>query len=649
MQQQSSLTKAMQPHKKIPATNRRVFWLSLALAASHLLTTNAHAKPTMPTAASATSAPTTLADASKQAQAQDLAHSTAWLRLLYYPTPYRTGSVSRVATANNPLANQQAFFASPDGGHDPAAELQATLGAMFMPNPTPDASVYCRMPARVHWLKTTLAIPDHVLPSAECPTLARWQAKLAAQGASIIFADEYLADPQSAFAHSFLRFDTPDSARATYLNYTPKKTDGESFAKFTYKAVIAGTPGEFTLNNYAQKITGYTEEQGRNVWTYRLNLSPAEVEQLTRQVWEIQGQNLTYKLLSDNCASEILALLDALRPRGDLLNGLQPLVAPAQIVRHLAANALLTTREFVPSRVARAQAVRNTKVLKAVNADSEPYGVPLAPNSHALQNTPQQGSRSDPLLANPLQQVSVGVEQVKNRNTHDALTLGYRMVYHDALDKPDGYPIGATLTALSGELRVPTNQRGQHDSVEFNHITIMQMRALNPVNTAKQGNSWGAKFSFERVQDGIRHDDGGDIVGNLSGEYGKSWAYGTPRAPADLPPNICYALGTAALQGGRGLYHGYRAGVGATGGCLQQISPDWRALATFDLPLWLAGDNKHERYAQPRVEFGTQYDFDRHNALRVTLSRQWTLDHGFKQVADTTQDSIGLRYLRYFD
>lgn len=629
-----------------PTTDHKLKPSALILAAAMLLPIGAQAA-TMPTSATlaAEHPPTTLADALTQAQAQNVAQSTAWLRLLYYPTPYRAGRTSRIATPNNPMINQQAFFASRAGGHDPEAELQAVLAAMFAPNPAPDASVYCRMPARVHWLKTALAIPDSALPQADCPTLARWQANLAANGASIIFADEYLNDPQSAFAHSFLRFDTADPARATYLNYTPKKTEGENFAKFTYKAVIAGNPGEFTLNNYAQKITAYTEEQGRNVWTYRLNLTPDEITQLTRQVWEIRGQNLTYKLLSDNCASEILALLDALRPQADLLNGLQPLVAPAQIVRHLAAHDLLTAREFVPSRVAREQTALNANALGADNADSKPYGVPLPPNSSALPLS----SRSDPLLANPLQRLQVGFEQNKTRHTHDALTLGYRLVYHDALDKPDGYPVGAALTALAGELRVPTNQRKQHDRVALNTLTLMQMRALNPVNTAKRGNSWGAKLSLERVQDGIRHDDGGDVVGNVSGEYGKSWAYGVPRAAADLPPNICYALGTAALQGGRGLYHGYRIGVGATGGCLQQISPDWRALATLEMPLWLAGDGKRERYAQPRVEVGTQYDFDRHNALRVTLARQWTLDHGLQQVADTTQDSIGVRYLRYFD
>ena len=68
------------------------------------------------------------------------------------------------------------------------------------------------------------------------------------------------------------------------------------------------------MTNYQQGIKEYLQDDGRNVWQYQLNLTDKQVKQLAYRTWEIKDQNFVYYLLSDNCASEILVLLNSIFP-----------------------------------------------------------------------------------------------------------------------------------------------------------------------------------------------------------------------------------------------------------------------------------------------------------------------------------------------
>ncbi|MEL0621331.1 hypothetical protein V6252_13030, partial [Psychrobacter proteolyticus] len=62
-------------------------------------------------------------------------------------------------------------------------------------------SVLCRFPARVAWLTEVRAI-DTASLSADCAELEEWMSTLAPEKLSIMFANEYLDNPLSAFAHT---------------------------------------------------------------------------------------------------------------------------------------------------------------------------------------------------------------------------------------------------------------------------------------------------------------------------------------------------------------------------------------------------------------------------------------------------------------
>lgn len=584
-----------------------------------------------------------LARVLERAKAQKLAEHRGWRRLLYYPdTPANTEQIgahnavkSRVVNRFNPISNQAKFFVSKQGATNAEAELTAMLQALFDPSLTGNASVQCRFPARTAWLKQQLSMSDSDLPTADCSDYQQWQRTLQPQSATIIFANEYLDNLPSAFAHSFLRFD--NTTKPYYLNYTPKVIPNESQLKFSYKSSIGGNAGEFGLIDYAKGIKEY-KTQGRDIWQYPLKLDETQVAQLSRQVYEIKDQILPYYLLDQNCASEILVLLNTLFPDKDFLAELKPAIAPAQIVRRLANEGLIDTGKFEPARTTQLQAERNV----AHQADA--VAGELLP------------SRNDPLLANSLGRVSVGYhyssiekKNADNKLGQNALDLGYRMVYRDPLDKPVGYPSASQLTALSADIQLYPNAKQKQDTVVLQNATLLQLRSFNPLNTAKavkNKNAWGLDAGLKQVLDGATHQvDNRHLVANLGFEYGKSLAFGRPPiGSGEIPPNLCYGLGKIATQVGKGLENGYRTGIGANIGCQMQFNDRARGLAELSLPYWMNGESGDRgRYWQPKLDIGAQYDINRYHALRLTASREWLKNN------DTHADSVAINYLHYFE
>lgn len=580
--------------------------------------------------------PTPLVQALQLAKQKNLADSVAWRRLLYFTdnkSPQKADT-SRIINRFNTADNQHKFFVNPNGGRDTNAELQSTITGLFDTRLSGDSAIACRFPARVAWLKQQLTLNDSDLPRVSCPSYQAWQAKIQPQTAEIVFATEYLDSPPSAFAHSFLLFNNPNNPY--YLNYTPRETVGESSAKFSYKSAIAGNAGEFAIINYAQGIQDYKVLQGRDVWRYQLKLSPSQVEQLSRQVFEVKDQILPYYLLDQNCASEILVLLNTLFPQENLLAGMKSTVAPAQIVRRLQDKQLIEQTYFEPSDNTIKQAATNT---------TRRYAMPANPIEISAKNL--VASRNNPLLANRFHQWQVGYayQDTAMTDSENLLKLGYRMVYHDPLDKPTGYPLGSQMTALSADVLVNHNAKNGQDDISLEQATLIQMRSLNPVNTIKNKASWGTQVGLEQVFDKARGDGKNHLVGNIDLEYGKSFAYGTPMAGSgEIPPNICYALGDIATQFGKGLDKGVRVGLGANLGCIQQFGDRLRGVAELNVPYWISGDSSTERYWQPKLSIGTQYDLSKFNAIRLLASREW-LD---KDNADTA-DKLSLSYVHYFE
>ena len=152
-----------------------------------------------------------------QAKTKNLAQHITWRRLLYFFDDQKNLIGKK---KDSSIVDDAAFYLSKNGQHDSAAELDALLVALADEMATtPDNStannklsnhatknsgqnsVLCRFPARVQWLTDTLNLDKSGL-QVDCPELNDWMQKLAPEQLSIMFAQEYLDNPISAFAHT---------------------------------------------------------------------------------------------------------------------------------------------------------------------------------------------------------------------------------------------------------------------------------------------------------------------------------------------------------------------------------------------------------------------------------------------------------------
>ncbi len=610
----------------------------------------------------------------EQATTQNLAQDTTWRRLLYFFDDQKNLIGKKKDTS---MVDEADFFLSEHGRQDSNAELDALLVALAndvattnnrtVKKNTANNSVLCRFPARVQWLTDTLNI-DKTALQVDCPELNEWMQKIAPEQLSIMFAQEYLDNPLSAFAHTLLRIDSKASVadpsqihHAIALNYTIGGNPKDNFVVYAIKSMTGGYDNLIEIDPYPARLAKYLQEDERDAWTYQLDLTPAEVQQIILHVWETKDLKLPYYFTTDNCASEILRLIDVVRPQQHLLSQLPYAVIPSDVVQLLDDEGLLASTNYTPADSTLRQAQLNK-----VKEQREQFGYhnsakqtineiksaqlntvsSMSADGQTLLQPNIEVSDNNPIDRHPLQLAHMGLGQ---RGDNNYIDLGLRAGYHDILDRPSGFPQFFDLEGASATLRLydtDNDKANQPNSVVLQNVTLIRGRSFNPVNSAKKGKTWGASIEATRVNDGSQQDGRDHLVGSLGYESGWSWAFGTPRTgTGEMPPQLCYTFLSGTAQAGRGINKGFRVGAGVNAGCRYQINNQLRAQAELQLPYWYYGSsdesNARGHYWQPISTLGLQYDIDKKQALRINANYEW------QDRVDANED-VQLSYRRYF-
>ena len=614
----------------------------------------------------------------EQPKIKNLAQDTTWRRLLYFSDD-KKGLFGK--NKNISAVEDARFFLSPNGREDSAAELDAMLVAFAdeMTNTINNSkasnfaqannsnSVLCRFPARAKWLSDTLAI-DKSAMQVTCPELTAWMQKLAPEQLSIMFAQEYLDNPLSAFAHTLLRIDSKASVadpsqihHAYALNDTVDGDTKDNFVLYAIKSMTGGYSNLIEIDPYPEKLAKYLQDDERDAWTYRLDLSPEEVQQIILHVWETKDLKLPYYFTTDNCASEILRLIDVVRPEQHLLSQLPYAVIPSDVVQLLNKEGFLASTNYTPADSTLRQAQLNKvkqqrEQLGYHNSPKQTFNEiksaqlntvsSMSADGQTLLNRQIAVSDTNPIDRHPLQMASIGIGQ---RGDNNYIDLGARAGYHDTLDRPSGFPQFFDLEGASATVRLydtDNDKANQPKSVVLQNLTLIKGRSFNPVNSAKKGKTWGASIEATRVNDGSQQDGSDHLVGSLGYESGWSWAFGNPSAgTGEMPPQLCYTFLAGNAQTGRGINKGFRVGAGVNAGCRYQINNQLRAQAELQLPYWYHGSsddsNVRGHYWQPTSSLGLQYDIDKKQALRINANYEW-------QDRIDANDDVQLSYRRYF-
>lgn len=514
------------------------------------------------------------------------------------------------------------------------SELLASLSALQ----NGKTSVLCRFPARMAFLSDELTKKGIKTGFNDglCGEFRAWADNLDGQALSFIFAEEHPNSMGSSYGHAFLRLDTQKSlttgadSDAIAINYSSiipsdKKVNE---AVRAIKSVVGAYDSGLEFFNYQDKKNDYTIKNERDIWQYEMDLSTSEVRQILRHLWETKDINRPYFFTHDNCATEIVRLIDVVKADKDIARNMGKIVIPAKVAQILQKHGMVKKTIFVPSNSTLRQAKLN-------NGDNFELSA-LVP------------STNNPVLAGPTHRLglSVGHDNHHGGTGSGAVyELSVRSAYQDLLDRPAGVRPYLDLEILSGALTY------DKDKLKIDRATILSTRSYNPVNSAKNNPdpitgkpklAWGLHLGLTQSIDASNTDNRDHLVFQVQMEQGKSWIIGHARAnTGELADGLCYVLGGAGGQIGR-LNQGYRVGVQVSAGCHHRVSENFRVMGELTVPYWYHHDKADDRsgYFQPSAKIAMQYDITRRDAVRVTLDGE--------RLHDKTRQGASVAYQRYF-
>lgn len=284
-----------------------------------------------------------------------------WLRLYQYR---KTGD-SYVSDINS-----DRFFFSAEGNRNSLKEMQAAIAAFENDTQlwgTLQLPAGCAFPARKKILSEIL---DRKFPESVCPDLDEWMSQIRADKASIVFVGAYSGNAASILGHTFLRISNSERESSgrdgmdllSYsIGYTAHPAPDDGKISYMVKGLTGQYPGFYDIEPYYMKVGLYNNSESRDLWDIRLNLTPEEVGLLTQVIWEYTFNAQTeYYFVGRNCSYRLLKLLEVVRPQANFSENFSLVVLPAETVRVLEDNEMLSESPKFRASVKRRLALKKS-------------------------------------------------------------------------------------------------------------------------------------------------------------------------------------------------------------------------------------------------------------------------------------------------
>ena len=266
------------------------------------------------------------------AQLKDLAENPTWTALLHLKD-------------EKPQIEDPQFLLSYQS-FSPTAELEKTV-ELILDAPTEAA---CRFPARYRFLAQHLKISTAVLDdSVKCQEFKKYRDFVPFDDIDLVFASEVLASASSMMGHSFLSVGGTNINENQVSHSISFFTEFDTFNPFRliYDGLVGGMEGLLIVRPKSVDLKQYSQKEGRNVWSYSLNLSDEEKELIKLHIWELKDIEIEYLFQSYNCATLTLYVLSlgdpALRQHETLF------VSPIDVVKAVKSSNLVDSTQVILS------------------------------------------------------------------------------------------------------------------------------------------------------------------------------------------------------------------------------------------------------------------------------------------------------------
>jgi hypothetical protein len=587
-----------------------------------------------------------------QARLVRLAETREWRLLLHYQDNLFGGVTSE--------QDDERFFLSLQGKHDPEAELKATIEAFFSPVPLERSKqpAQCTFIARYRWLKERLRFDDGRLAPLVCERFDRWRAELNPQGISLIFPAAFMNNPASMFGHTFLRIDQKGQTEQTrILAYTidyAAEVPPDVGLEYAYKGIFGGYKGFFSTPPYYLKVQAYRDIENRDMWEYRLNLTPDQVERLIMHAWEMGSAYFDYFFFKENCSYHILSLLEYANPELHLREQFHLYTIPADTVRAVVASpGLVGATTYRPSRstiIKRKRAIltpgerraaqqilhdpesaretdfaampvlRRALILDVVSdylrykaeSDDPEVKIHKERNRQVLTERSRLLVPSEEVVILPYTErpdaghrtsrASIGAGW-RNHDSFQEVSL--RAAYHDLLDPEVGYTPDAQIEMVGATLR----HYNQPNQVRLERATLLNIVSLSPMDELFHGPSWKVNLGMNT----IRHN-GCQLCSNgvASGGIGASMESGL------LKREVYFAFAEAEANYSTAYDEHHRIGGGGTIGMLADLTDRWKVMLSGSYLRYALGEQSEDI----RWFVGSRYTLSQNWALRAEYNHR---------------------------
>ena len=508
------------------------------------------------------------------------------------------------------------FYLAPDGKTNPQAELDATLRAIWAPDPT-DPMIeppMCRFPARLAWLDEIMGFDWNRMPHRRCAKFEHFAARMRAESVALVFSSYYLSSPASAFGHTFLRIHKAGNKRENALldegiDYSAT-VDTNNALLYAFKGIVGLFPGIFRALPYYYKVREYNDFESRDLWEYELNLTDRQVAMLVAHLWELGSTYFDYYYLSENCSYHSLAVVGVANPALHLMEHVKYPTVPIDTVRALFKNpglvreiryrpSLRTTvkrelqvlsaaqRDAIAQLIGNADAslpagftdLERAQVLDAASdlIDFREAGDVLADKNPKIAALKQRllerraaitistdpppvpiPEEKIPHMGHATQRVSLGTGYSPDIDGGGGFyELGARLALHDLADPSDGYPETSGIEFLPTRVRFYPKPR----AFELEDTYLARVTSLVPWERFSRPLSFEAKAGVTRLRDAGCFDcavGDFDVAGGLTLGLGQDDHF------------AFYAMGNVALDAAAGLQglggSVFRPGVGPLAG-----------------------------------------------------------------------------------
>ncbi|MGE3260692.1 MAG: DUF4105 domain-containing protein [Bacteriovoracia bacterium] len=470
------------------------------------------------------------------AAAAPFAQSPEWLNLLHF----RPSFIGPKSTADG-----RDFFLSPEGKVDPEKELAATLAAFRAGASAPRVGALkqiplCAFPARRHFLERALG---EKFPGVPCPEFEEWRAGLSAEKATYVFSSAYPNNPAAMFGHTLLRLDRAASAaRTNLLNYgvafSANIPTGIDDFRYGLYGLLGGFAGVFSLAPYYTMVNDYTNAEIRDLWEYPLKLNPAQVATIVEHLWELYTNTyFDYYFFTENCTTQLLALLQVALPEIDIFRGLPIYILPIDSIHQLKKLGLIEDPLHRPSVKKKLTASYATlsKEEKKEFATLVAGKIPVATITSSaildtaaaywnykkflnknLVNSAEQAELTKILL----RRATLGKQEPRKleystdsrpdlghyssaanfgygyREKENRVRLGYRIGVHDLLDGQLGFEPNAQIDIFSGSLAYLPERK----KIRFEELRLFEVTSLFPWDNYDRKLSWKISARAEEIK-----------------------------------------------------------------------------------------------------------------------------------------------------